>query len=161
MNQLGDYYCYSGWSADINVAAGSNPVDITLVHEGAREWKTRIWIDRVVAAEDPTFEPAAGAYQDSQLVTVTSATDGAKIRYTTDGSSPCSVYNSDYYGPYSSRSYLDDGTYPASWSSKSLPYEAPILVQESVTIHAQACSAGMVPSYVVSATYSIVSAPAR
>ena len=36
----------------------------------------------------PMFSPAAGAYTNTQAVTLSSATGGATIRYTTDGSTP-------------------------------------------------------------------------
>jgi hypothetical protein len=36
----------------------------------------------------PNFSPAAGLYASAQSVTITSATSGASIAYTTDGSTP-------------------------------------------------------------------------
>lgn len=41
-----------------------------------------------VAVEAPTFSPAAGIYDEAQDVTLSCATDGATIYYTTDGSEP-------------------------------------------------------------------------
>ena len=38
----------------------------------------------------PTFNPAAGTYTSAQSVTISTATSGATIRYTTDGSNPTS-----------------------------------------------------------------------
>ena len=50
------------------------------------------------AASPPSFSPAPGGFSDPQSVTLTSATSGASIRYTTDGSDPTA--NSPLYtGP--------------------------------------------------------------
>ena len=42
----------------------------------------------VVAVATPTFDPVAGAYSEPQNVTISCATDGADIYYTTDGTEP-------------------------------------------------------------------------
>lgn len=49
----------------------------------------------------PTFSPAPGSYSSSQNVTITSATSGATIRYTTNGSTPTSSSGTVYSGPVS------------------------------------------------------------
>lgn len=49
------------------------------------------------APEAPTFSPAAGTYTEVKNVTISCATDGATIHYTTDGSTPTNtsaVYSS-------------------------------------------------------------------
>lgn len=51
----------------------------------------------VVAA--PIFSPAPGSYEGLQNVTITTATDGATIRYTTDGSTPTASAGTVYSGP--------------------------------------------------------------
>ncbi len=48
-------------------------------------------INIATAAETPTFSPAAGTYSSAQSVTLSSATSGAHIYYTTDGSEPSSA----------------------------------------------------------------------
>ena len=53
------------------------------------------------AAADPNLTPAPGAYPSGQLVYITSATAGASIRYTTDGSTPSSTTGTIYSGPVS------------------------------------------------------------
>jgi uncharacterized repeat protein (TIGR03803 family) len=56
-------------------------------------------IPSVAAA--PTFSPAAGTYATTQSVTITSATSGATINYTTDGSAPTESNGTVYSGPVS------------------------------------------------------------
>jgi hypothetical protein len=52
-------------------------------------------ITRVAA---PTFSPIAGTYTSAQNVTITSATSGASIRYTTDGTRPTKTHGVLYSG---------------------------------------------------------------
>ena len=47
----------------------------------------------------PEFSPSAGTYVGAQSVTITSATPGASIRYTTDGSTPTSSVGTVYSTP--------------------------------------------------------------
>lgn len=54
-------------------------------------------------AATPTFSPPAGTYTSAQLVTITSTTRGAIIRYTTDGSTPTETNGTPYSGPVSIR----------------------------------------------------------
>jgi len=49
-------------------------------------------------ATTPTLSPAAGTYTSAQNVTMTTATNGATIRYTTDGSTPTAA-STQYTGP--------------------------------------------------------------
>jgi hypothetical protein len=46
----------------------------------------------------PTFSLAPGSYSTAQLITLSSATSGASIRYTTDGSIPTSTTGTAYTG---------------------------------------------------------------
>jgi hypothetical protein len=50
-------------------------------------------------AAAPVFSPAAGTYPSTQNVSVTSATGGASIRYTTDTSTPSETAGTLYSGP--------------------------------------------------------------
>ena len=77
----------------------------------------------------PTFTPAAGVYTSAQNVTISSATAGASIRYTTDGSTPTSTV----------------GTI----------YSAPVSVSVSQALKAIAYKSGMTDSTVASADYTI------
>ena len=49
----------------------------------------------------PAFSPGGGTYTSAQTVTITSATSGASIRYTTDGSTPSETNGTLYSGPVS------------------------------------------------------------
>jgi glucosylceramidase len=76
----------------------------------------------------PAFSPAPGTYYPSQEVTLTDATAGAIIYYTTDGSTP---------------------------SISSTQYSTPINVTTTTTIKAMATADGFVSSAVAPATYTI------
>ena len=76
----------------------------------------------------PAFSPPAGTYSAVQSVSLSSATPGAIIRYTLDGSDP---------------------------SDSSAPYTIPLYVANSISIKARASLAGMSPSTVANANYVI------
>ncbi|QKV77716.1 chitobiase/beta-hexosaminidase C-terminal domain-containing protein [Amycolatopsis sp. Hca4] len=76
----------------------------------------------------PTFSPPGGTYSSAQTVTISSATSGATIRYTTDGSTP---------------------------TASSTLYSGPISVPNSRTVNAIALKSGSTTSPVSSATYTI------
>ena len=84
-------------------------------------------ISTIVAA--PGFSPAAGTYTNAQTVTISSATSGASIRYTTDGSTPTAT----------------TGTV----------YSAPITISNTTTLKAIAYKSGMTDSSVTTGTYTI------
>jgi pectate lyase len=78
---------------------------------------------------DPVFTPAGGLYYAAQSVSLGSATAGATIRYTSDGSAPTCAGGAVYAGP--------------------------IDVSQDVTLKAIACAAGKLDSAMVSADYII------
>lgn len=80
----------------------------------------------------PTLSPVAGSFGSTRLVTISSGTSGAKIYYTTDGSTPS----------------------PGAGSTQL--YGSAITVSSTVTIKAVASLAGLTLSPVTSATYTIV-----
>ncbi|MGZ3143684.1 chitobiase/beta-hexosaminidase C-terminal domain-containing protein [Lentzea chajnantorensis] len=76
----------------------------------------------------PAFSPPGGAYTSGQTVTISTATSGATIRYTVDGSTP---------------------------TASSPVYSGPISVPSSRTINAIGIKSGLANSSVGSATYTI------
>ena len=79
----------------------------------------------------PTFSPAADTYVGTQSVTISSATDGASIYYTTDGSTP---------------------------DANSTLYSGAISVSSTQTIKAIAIKSGYTNSEVATAAYTITPA---
>src|SRR3954447_22065546 len=75
----------------------------------------------------PTFSPPGGTYASAQTVTISSATAGATIRYTVDGSTP---------------------------TASSTLYSGPISVPNSRTVNAIALKSGSTTSPVSSASYT-------
>ena len=80
-------------------------------------------------AATPVFTPGGGTYTTVQTVTIASATEGAAIYYTTDGSTP------------------DE--------SNGTLYSGPVTVGAPTTLRAIAFKSGMTGSAVASATYDI------
>jgi hypothetical protein len=93
----------------------------------------KAWIDALAGVglstvATPTADPAAGAVADEATVTLATATAGATIYYTTDGSTP---------------------------TTGSMVYSEALVISIAVTIKAIAVKAGMANSAVLSAAYTI------
>ena len=84
-------------------------------------------------AAAPAFNPAPGAYTSEQQVTLASATPGATLRYTADGSDPTCTTGTNY--------------------------GAPVAIANSLTLRAVACAAGYSASPVTSGGYDITLPP--
>ena len=82
----------------------------------------------IIKCETPAISPAAGTYTGTKSVTITCATDGATIYYTTDGSTPDNT-KTEYTGSFK--------------------------VTNSKTVKAIAIKSGMENSAIVSAAYTI------
>ncbi|MGA3006901.1 MAG: choice-of-anchor tandem repeat GloVer-containing protein [Opitutaceae bacterium] len=68
---------------------------------GGGSFNRGVFFKLVPQVSGPVLTPAPGTYTSAQKVTITSATPGATIRYTTDGSLPTEVYGTIYTGPIS------------------------------------------------------------
>jgi len=87
-----------------------------------------LWTGGSAVNATPTFSPAAGTYTGSQSITISSASPGVNIYYTTDGSSP---------------------------TSSSTLYTGPVTVSSSLTLKAIAILTGYTNSTIGSAAYTI------
>ncbi|PHO08031.1 glycoside hydrolase [Thermoanaerobacterium thermosaccharolyticum] len=76
----------------------------------------------------PVFSPTGGTYTSAQNITISCATSGATIYYTTDGTDP---------------------------TTNALVYSGPINISTTTTIKALAVAPGMTNSKIASATYTI------
>ncbi len=85
-------------------------------------------ISSAIAAAAPTFTPGAGTYTSAQTVTIADATPGAKIYYTTNGTTP---------------------------TTASTLYSGPVTVSVSETLQAIATASGYTTSGIASAAYTI------
>jgi hypothetical protein len=89
---------------------------------------TATYTINLAAAATPVISPAAGTFSSTQSVTITDATTGATIYYTTNGTPP---------------------------TASSTPYTGAISVSATETIEAIAVATGFTNSAVASATYTI------
>jgi hypothetical protein len=85
--------------------------------------------DYIFSTTTPAFNPPAGTYDSVRLVTLSSATSGATIKYTTNGDTPSETVG--------------------------VVYTAPIAVNENMTLRAYAFKTGYLSSPVTSGTYAI------
>ncbi|HCL56803.1 MAG TPA: hypothetical protein DHW82_07325 [Spirochaetia bacterium] len=85
------------------------------------------------AAAQPTFSPTPGYYSTSVSVIITTTTEGASIRYTTNGDTPT--------------------------CSTGVEYTDAVVLSSSTTVKAVACKTGYSVSAVSSASYSFAAAP--
>ena len=118
-----------------SAASGLYPVTITA--SGGGHVHTAQILIRVLTIAAPVFSPAAGTYTTAQQVTLTDATSGAVIYYTTNGATPTAA-STRYTGAI------------------TLPATAPL----TETIRAIAVASGPALSSVALATYTIAPAAA-
>ncbi len=80
-------------------------------------------------AASPEFSPAPGTYDQGEAITMSCSTEGAQIRYTTDGSDPI---------------------------ASSALYSGPLTLMSSTTLKAKAFKSGWSPSDISSGEYTII-----
>jgi hypothetical protein len=126
---------------------GSTPTTSSAVYTGALTFTRTTTLNAMAAASGmtnsavasaiytvqqpvatPTFSPGGGTYTGSVTVTISDATSGATIHYTTDGSTP---------------------------TTSSAVYTTPLTFTQTTTLKAMAAATGMTNSAVASATYTI------
>jgi beta-glucanase (GH16 family) len=109
--------------------------------DGTTEFPAKMYVDYVrvyqkggttpsTQVATPTFNLASGTYDSAQNVSISTATPGATIRYTTNGSEP---------------------------NENSIQYTTPINVASTKTIKAKAFKVGLASSLTAVATYTIKS----
>jgi len=120
--------------ADAVVASGGTVlVDRTLTLK-AKAWKPGTSPSGVAQAvytlkpATPSFTPAGGTYASPQMVTIATATAGAEVRYTADGTDP---------------------------SATSTLYASPVSVRITTTLKAKAFKTDWTPSDTATATYTL------
>ena len=131
------YRCVSTTDADASTVAVGDIVvvkgNLTKYNNSTYEFASGCQLISIthptVAVATPTFSPAVGAYSEPQDVTISCATDGADIYYTTDGTEP---------------------------DANSTPYTGAIHVTTTTTFKAIAYKGGE-SSTVAKATYHITS----
>ncbi|RSM37704.1 hypothetical protein DMA12_35820 [Amycolatopsis balhimycina DSM 5908] len=121
------------WRTTVNGVSSGNVLDYWFTYEkNGPQYDTPHFGYTVgggsTAVAAPTFSPPGGTYASAQTVTIASATAGASIRYTVDGSTP---------------------------TASSTLYSGPISVPASRTVNAIALKSGSANSAVSSASYTI------
>lgn len=88
------------YSVVVTDAAGAKMRQATHLFTGAT-LGAPVTFTPLTQVEAPTFSPGSGTYASGQSVTLASATAGATIRYTTDGSTPTDTHGTVYTSPVS------------------------------------------------------------
>lgn len=128
------------WAINIPQVLGSNTAYVgftggtggTTASQKIETWTFLTNAGTQQATATPTFSPASGTYLGTQTVTISDATSGAAIFYTTDGSTPATT---------------------AGGSTQA--YSGPLTVTATQTIKAIAKSSTLAASSVATATYTI------
>ena len=81
----------------------------------------------------PTFSPVGGSYTSSQIVTLSDGTSGAKIYYTTDGSTPPASPTSILYNASTPINVTGTTTIIAVATSSTLSNSAPVTALYTIT----------------------------
>lgn len=122
-----DSYTYVGIKA--NGALYIDQITITwIVEEDVTYYYSYPDCSSPAQVKTPTFSVSEGSYIENQSVTISCATDGATIYYTTDGNDP---------------------------TTSSSTYSSAISISSTTTVKAMAVKSGLTDSEIASATYTI------
>jgi polygalacturonase len=112
-----------------NLVIAGTPVTSAAVGQFTMTNATSVTFASVAPVDAPTFNLTGGSYAGAQSVTISSKTNGASLRYTTDGTVPT--------------------------SSSGTAYAGPVAVGATTVLRAVAYQSGMTDSDVTSALYAI------
>jgi len=132
-----DGVTWTSVSAPVTVTMPANVLSgLAVVSDGDISSATFIDVNVTPASATapPMFNPPAGSYDSTQTVALSTATSGALIRYTLDGSTPSTTAGTLYSGP--------------------------ITISSTTTVKAIAYVNGLTNSSVASANYTITGPPA-
>ena len=115
----------------LNTSGGTYPITVTLNGGGIQQSATVNLTVTAATVATPVFSPKAGIYTSAQSVTITDATTGAAIYFTTNGTSP---------------------------TTASTLYTGLVTVSSTETLRAIAVASGYSNSAVTTATYTIAAA---
>jgi hypothetical protein len=115
----------------LNTSGGTYPITVTLNGGGIQQSATVNLTVTAATVATPVFSPKAGIYTSAQSVTITDATTGAAIYYTTNGTAP---------------------------TTASTLYTGPVTVSSTETLKVVAVASGYSNSSVVTAPYTIAAA---
>jgi YVTN family beta-propeller protein len=126
-------------SNTVSVVDGRSNQVIAEIPVGLGPWAFGQFVGPLATVAAPTFAPPAGAYQTGLQVTLTSATAGASIRYTTDGSIPTPT----------------SGMLIANGQAITLALPDPRVASAMITLKAIAFKEGWMESGVTEAVYTL------
>ena len=126
-------------SNTVSVVDGRSNQVIAEIPIGLEPWAFGQFVGPLATVAAPTFVPPAGVYQTGLQVTLTSATAGASIRYTTDGGTPTPT----------------SGTLIANGQAITLTLPDPRVPVATITLKAIAFKDGWAESTVTEATYTL------
>ena len=116
------FYTSNGTEPDTNSTPYTGPIAITAQTTELKAIAVRTgFANRTLSGSytlktgDPVFAPAGGSFNDAQSVSLTTATTGAEIRYTTDGSDPTPTSGTVYTAPFT----VDQDTFVVAIAYKS------------------------------------------
>ncbi len=114
------------YKRNIIIPAGTTTLNLTFSNStGSNARLDNLSLVISSAPKEPTFSPAAGTYDEAQSVTITTETDGATIKYSTDGEN-----YSVYTGPIS----VSETTTITAYAEKDGEESAKVSARYDITV---------------------------